>query len=345
MPAGRKKTHIVSGLHIVRKALNHGDRYYVYAWRGGPCIHTQDDKYPVVTPVILAKQQKAKSDQYGRTSEGFEQIIRGYRNSPEYASKEASTRYEYDRWLTRISERFGKAPVGAFEDREMRKDIIEWRNQWQDQPRTADIAAVMMSMLLNWAVENGILKVNVAAKIKNLHHVNRADLIWEDRHWQAINDAKLPTHLMDALKVSSWTGLRLGDLVKLDWSEVGPKAIIRITNKRKSRAVIPIMPPLRAWLDAVPVEKRTGAVLKNSRGYGWSSSGLGTVFQRSKPEGFDRTIHDLRGTFCTMLILKSLTDDQAAMIMGWTAKRVSEIRSRYVDEERIIISLAEKMSA
>ncbi|WP_343033268.1 tyrosine-type recombinase/integrase [Altericroceibacterium indicum] len=144
--------------------------------------------------------------------------------------------------------------------------------------------------------------------------------------------------------IASLTGLRLGDLIRLDWSNVGEKAIIiEKTRKRGGRAVIPIYTELRKWLDQR--EKREGAVLLNSRQKPWTESGLETVWQRRKPDGFDRTIHDLRGTFATFLALKGLTDEKIAKIIGWTAKRVCEIRARYVDEARVIIDLAERLSA
>lgn len=56
-------------------------------------------------------------------------------------------------------------------------------------------------------------------------------------------------------------------------------------------------------------------------------------------------IHDLRGTFVTFLATKRLTDQEIARIVGWTAQRVAEIRARYVDEERVVVSLVERLSA
>jgi len=44
-------------------------------------------------------------------------------------------------------------------------------------------------------------------------------------------------------------------------------------------------------------------------------------------------------------VAMGLTDDEIARIVGWTAKRVSEIRARYVDEARVIVSLVERLSA
>lgn len=344
--SGSGKTRYVTKLHIVKKPLKGGARYYVYAWRGGPCIHQQDDLRPIVDLALIQKAEAARQERAGAQDFSFNSIIDGYRHSPEFDRLQASTKRDYRRWLDRASERFGDAPIAVFTRPEMRGKIIEWRDQWASQPRTADKASVMMATILGWAVERGILSVNVAAGIRQLHRVNKSDQVWEDRHWQAITGiGDYPPHVMDALRLASLTGLRLGDLVRLTISDVGEKAIILITRKRKGRAVIPILPELRNLLDRLIDERDTGTVLLNSRGGSWTESGLGTVFQRRKPEGFDRTIHDLRGTYVTWLAMKGLTDDEIARIVGWTAKRVAEIRARYVDEARVVVSLVERLTA
>ena len=221
--------------------------------------------------------------------------------------------------------------------------IIEWRNGWADKPRTADKASTMMATLLGWAVAQGELSINVASKIRLLHSADKSDEIWEARHFRAM--VACAPQLRNALKLAMLTGLRLGDLVRLRIEDVGPQAIILITRKRKGRAVIPILPALRHLLDRLIGERESGAVLLNSRGQAWTESGLGTVFQRSKPEGFDRRIHDLRGTFVTWLATKGLTDQEIARIVGWTASRVGDVRARYVDEERVVVSLLDRLSA
>lgn len=331
----------MTGLHVVSKPRKDGPRYYVYAWRGGPCIHTQDGAKPVIGPDILDKAMQERMKRGGVGERTIDTIINQYRASPDFTNLAASTQRDYRLWLDRMSARFGKAPIGAFADIRMREQVILWRDTWASQPRTADKASVMVSTVLSWCVERGILPTNIASGIRQLHDVNKADQVWEERHWTAMKDA--PAHLIDALKLASLTGLRLGDLVRLDWSHVGDQAIILTTSKRKGRAVIPILPELRALLDSR--KHREGVILRNSRGHGWTESGLGSVFQKAKPAGFGRTIHDLRGTYVTWLAVRGLTDDQIARIVGWTSKRVAEVRARYVDEAAVIVSLVERLSA
>lgn len=344
MTGKRKTTRVVTGLHIVKKRLPSGVRYYVYAWRGGPCIYKQDDTYPVITPTILAKQLAAHADKR-KAINGvpFNTIVNSYTDSPEYAGLVPNTRRNYQMWLNRISEKFGDVPIEAFEDRRMRGEILAWRDTFRQTPTSADQAITIMSMLLNWAVDHTLLKTNPASRIKGLNRTNKADKVWEDHHFQTFEVSDPPQQLKDAVFLARMTGLRLSSLVALEWNQVFPTAIkIDRGMKRNGRAVIPILPELKAWLDARPIKE--GAVLRNSRGYQWSASGLGSVFQKKQPEGFDRTMHDLRGTFATRLIIAGLTDEQVAMVLGWTARRIAAIRSRYVDEERVIISLAAKIA-
>jgi hypothetical protein len=43
--------------------------------------------------------------------------------------------------------------------------------------------------------------------------------------------------------------------------------------------------------------------------------------------------------------MRGLTDEEIARIIGWTAKRIGEIRARYVDEARVLVSLIDRLSA
>ncbi|MDP3550650.1 MAG: tyrosine-type recombinase/integrase [Novosphingobium sp.] len=361
----------MTGVHVVRKPHKSGiDTWHVYAWRGGPSIHKCTGPRPVIDQALLsaALAEQAKATKRGGRIESLDDVIDEYRGSPEFARLADRTKSDYRMWLDRISAKFGRAPIAAFNDQRMRREIVEWRDGWSSQPRSADRASMMMATLLGWAMERAIVTVNVAARIPQMHRVDKSDQVWEAHHWQALADAKdkdgkpaIPAHLMDVIRLARLTGLRLGDLVRLTWEQVGEKAIvIDRTRKRKRRAVIPILPELRALLKQleakIPKDKdehgkrtgpqrRTGPVLRNSRGEGWGESGVKSVWQRVKPEGFDRVLHDLRGTYVTFLATHRLTDQEISRIVGWTSQRIAEIRARYVDEERVIVSLVDRLSA
>ena len=332
------KNRIMPGLHTVKKSLKSGVRWYVYAWRGGPCIYSCNGQRPTIDQKILKMALEAKRDP--APEDTISGLIRLYKASDEYLTKRPETRRDYDYSLDKIEARFGPAILGAFDDRKMRKDVIQWRDTYKHQPRTADKVIVMLGTVLGWGLLRGSVSINIAHGIPLIYKSDRSDLIWEDEHWEPFKDA--PPQLLRALQLISLTGLRLKDAVSVSWDQVFDKSIVLITSKRSGRAVIPIFPELRAWLDALPHQK--GPLLLNSRGKGWTTSGLESVFQKQKPDGFDRTMHDIRGTFVTWLAIKGLTDEEISRIVGWTAKRVSEVRARYVDEARVIVSLVDRLS-
>lgn len=340
MRAGRGRTRIVTKLHVIRKSLKTGPRFYVYAWRGGPQIHVQDGARPVITNDILDKAREARMQGNGDYAGSFEALIDEYLASPEFGRLAEVTKADYRRWLTRIAKRFGTAPLHIMADYRMKRDITAWRNKWADQPRAADRAVGTLSVVLGWAARQGMIATNIAADLGTLHRVDHSDEIWEDRHWQAVKN--VPAHIMRVLQLGRLTGLRQGDLLRLDWSHVGLNAIVVTTNKKKVRATIPIYNELRAFLDALP--HREGAILRNSRGTAWTESGFKSSWGNARPEGFDRRFHDLRGTCATWLAGLDFTDNQIAAVLGWKAGRVSEIRARYVNESRTVIALAERMN-
>lgn len=337
---------MVTKIHPVRKRLKGGDRWYLYAWRGGPRIAIQDGERPVITLELIRAVEDARRGGRRAPVNTVRWMIELYKTHPQYLTLAATTKTDYNACLDRIEAEWGEHGIDLFEDVRVRSDIDEWRNRWAHQPRTADKNLVMLSTLLNWARrEKGLLGINVAEGMSLLHHADKSDEIWEERHWQAVEKAEIPTPLMNAIRLASMTGLRQSDLLNLDWENVSDKAIVFVTAKRKGRAVIPIFTELRALLDSLKPEKAVGPVLLSSRGKRWTPDGLKTAMQRKMPKGFDRTFHDLRGTYVTWLAVKGLTDEQIARIVGWTAKRVGEIRARYVDEARVIVSLVERLSA
>lgn len=344
------KLRIMHGLHVTSKKLSDGTlRWHVYAWRGGPSIHTCDGKKPTITTAISDLAAEARKEARSAPENTLTRLIDDYK-AREFEGLAESTMRDYRRSLDRIEARFGDVPLEALHHREMRGDIIQWRDGWQGQPRTADKLTGMLSTLLAWGVERGRLPINVAHNIKGLHDANRSEIVWEAHHWAALEktDAKgkpyASAELMTALRFASMTGFRLGDLVNIEWKHVQDKVIRFTTAKRKKAVSVPIFGELRAFLDALP--HREGAILRNSYGRKWTASGLGGVYQKAKNKaGIDVHIHDLRGTYVTWLCVKGLTDQEVSKIVGWSESTVAEIRLRYVDQARVVVSIVERLSA
>lgn len=327
-----------SGLAIVGKRLADGRmRYYVYAHRGGPLIHTQDRVKPRVTPELIAKAQRAT----GRIAkDNLDRVIDLYRDSPELAAKADKTREDYLMRLTQCSAQFGRVPLRLVP--ELGPKIIEWRDGMASTPRAADRCVGMLHTVIRWGKQRGHIRGdNPAADIGKLHRSNRADLIWETRHWEAIEAAKVPGHIRRVLLLGSLTGLRIGDLLRLRWEDLQPGYIALMTAKRGVEAVIPLHPDLARFLTG----PGKGAILRNTRGEPWALEAWKSAWGREKPAGFDRRVHDLRGTFATRLMIAGFTDQEIALILGWGVERIAGLRARYVDRGRVVRAMAARLSA
>lgn len=145
------------------------------------------------------------------------------------------------------------------------------------------------------------------------------------------------------LVLGSLTGLRSGDLLRLSWENLHGDYISILTGKSryKTEAIIPMHDELARFIIGPPSK---GPILLNSRGKPWTDDGWKSSWQKAQPKGFDRHMHDLRGTFATRLMIGGFSDMEIAMVMGWQPERVAAIRARYVDRGRVARALAERLS-
>ena len=353
-----------TGLHIVRKRRSRKpDLYYVYAWRGGPQIHVAEGRKPKVTAELtdLAAEARQKNKLPAETSSLAAQIVL-FKASPEFQDRIApSTRASYSSWLDRIDDEFGDTTLRMWQSREMRGDVLDWRDRWADRPRSADEAVKVINRLMNWIVDRGRLPMNVLAGIDHLYEFDRSDLIWDETHFKAFRKAA-SVEVNEGVDLAACTGLRRGDLVRLPWSAIGEHAIIWKTSKSRGRTqiIIPLLPETKALLARIKArheqemqarrpERRKPlpeTVLSNSRWQPWQPGGFGSRFNDAKREsGIDRNLHDLRGTFATRCMLAGLTDDEISKILGWNTKDVASIREKYVNDARVVIAIGERISA
>jgi integrase len=130
--------------------------------------------------------------------------------SPEWGKLADATKAQWTRWLDSIAQDEGPKDIGgitfrALEDRRVRTDLLDWRDQWADRPRSADYAMQVLSRVLSWAVSRGLLNSNAAEGAGQLYADGRADQVWTpdeiERFTNAWSGFWPPTW---ARKPSSW---------------------------------------------------------------------------------------------------------------------------------------------
>lgn len=343
---------MLPGVHKVRRVLTSGGvAEYWYAWRGGPqilCARGRSDAEldrhveKAAAAAVAAYQQLLKPAAAEAELSG---LIQKYLGSAEYARLAPRTKADLRKALDVVRDGLGTMPIRALEAPRTRQVLIAWRDKFKGTPKTADTRLGALALVINWAKQRGDLNANPLEDWPRLYRSNRAEAIWAKCDLvRLLRNAD--ANFRRAVLLAAFTGLRLDDLVKLTWADVGRDAITLTTAKSRGRrvVVIPITPKTRAILDQIG-RKDVGAVLTHSRGTPWTGWGLQTAMQRHKAAAGIRGLrfHDLRGTAATQFIRAGLPLADTATIMGWTPVKTETIARRYVTGEALAAGMLERL--
>ncbi len=358
----------LKGLNQITKKRADGTRVtYWYAWKGGPRLPGSPG-----SPEFMAAYNAAVADRRAPKTDTLRSLAILYKQSPEFDALGETTKREWTRWLDVIMDdsssplAIGGLPFDALDDRRVKAEILAWRDQWADRPRKADYAIQVLSRVLSWGMDRGLLALNAAAGIKQLYTSNRADQIWTAEEIERYAAAAKSPEVGFIVRLACLTGLRREDLASLCWSHVGDLAIVKATKKSRGKktAVIPLLDDTKELLDEIraqqhrrhadlataaerknrPAPVRCLTVLSNTRGKPWSLDGLEHQVVDAKAEaGIDKHLHDARGTFATRLRRAGLTAAEIADILGWEEDRVQRLLAVYVDRDSIVMEIANRI--
>lgn len=341
----------------------------VYAYRGGALVARREGG---PRPQLTRDEAQAALDAIEAVRKPdprmLVSLIREWEASPEWKGLADSTRKTWRSQLTAVEARWGTAPLSVWNDPRMAAKVMNWRNERAETPRGADLGVMVLRELLKFGMLNARVLLNVAAGVPTLYRGGqRAEIIWTDEDmdrfaWEAVRQER--AHLVDGLWLAALTGMRRADLVTVTESNVYDTAIIKkalkVSRRKRRTATMPRIPELDALLEELKGRARADGVttlLVNSYGRPWSGDGFGGSFNRIRdaagivhadPETGDRKakhLHDLRGTFATRLMLAGLTDQEIAIILGWSPEQVGTIRRTYVDDARVVVAIGERIAS
>jgi len=344
-------------------------RWYVYAYRGGPRIAIVEQ--PNKPKLNLDQRRKVIEAQEALTNPSQKRLrglIWEWRKSKAWADLAQGTRDLWGAELNRIDDKWGDKPLTVWNDIRMKAKVVLWRDSRARTPRQADVGIQALKALLKYGILMGRVTLNVAEDIPQLYKGGgRDEIIWTDDDMERFTQAAIKDeagHIVDGLRLAAVTGLRRADLVTLTWKQVGEFAIVKTALKKsrgkRRKVAIPITPQLEAVLADLrerPRQEGVDNVLVNSRGKPWTGMGYGTSFNRirnlagivhvDEDDGTKRSkhLHDVRGTFCTLLLSEwDITDKEAADIMGWSPERVGHIRKVYVDGSKVVVAIGRRIA-
>ena len=343
----------IKGLHYVaRRCKGKPVRWHVYAWRGGPSIHSSEGgPRPLLPPDAINRYQEAMRDRCAVPRDTLAGLATTWRASAAWAGMSPTTRKQWAYVLAEIEAKWGQVPLNVFDDMRVRSKIIGWRDEAAATPRKADYRMQVLSALLGYGRMLGLMRNNFAEGIPGLYKGGqRAEIVWtaaEIEAWQ-----KAPQQVRDAVNLALLTGLRRGDLVGLPLSAIGEHAIVWRTSKSGKRAIIsiPMLPDLAALIADLRTRKRADGVatlLVNSFGKSLTPDGFSSSFDDARaalnlPE--DKHLHDFRGNYATKLCRAGLRDQEIGRILGWKEGQVSTIRQLYVDEASVVVAIGARLA-
>jgi integrase len=255
-----------------------------------------------------------------------------YRSDPRYTDLAPKTQRSYDQCIRVIeawSERAGHPPVGTIE----RKHVRGFYHAMMGTPAKANAVMRVLRILLAFAVDEGLISSNPAAK-QRLKGRPPRQAVWKidevHRLCQTARDRGRPSIAL-AVLLAAGLGQREGDVLKLSWSQYDGTKIKLRQGKTGALVAVPVVQELKAALDAAP---RTSPIILTSEvtGRPYAEDNFRHVFADIRAAAGLRHVWfmDLRRTAVVWLAEAGCEVYEIASITGHSLKQTVTILEVYL---------------
>jgi integrase len=269
----------------------------------------------------------------GRTKPGtVNALVVAYYKSPDFKNLETSTKDHRQRIIERFRSDHGDKPLNGLK-REHIKQIMAAK---ADTPEAANNLIKILRVMLNYAIEIGMIESNPATDIKRYKSGDGFHTWTEDEIAKFEEVHAVGTRARLALALLLHTAQRVSDVCKMGWQHVNGGDAIAVTQKKTGTSLtIPLHPDLKALLAAMPRTNLTFIV--TARGAPFTAKGLGDWFKKQcRIAGLACcSAHGLRKAAATRLANAGCSVNLIAAITGH--KSLGEV-ARYTkaaDQERL----------
>ncbi len=338
MKNGRRKQMLTRLKHIkIRKHVKKDGTQVVYYYhrRTGKRIEGEFGSSEFLENYVNASKEIEINE---NTVHG---LIYHFKKSLEFESLAIVTQQDYHNHFNIIGEKWGEVELAVLEDRRIRKDLLEWRDQvGKKSKRQADYVFSTFRRLVNYGIDLGLLNHNHLTRPKRLYKSNsRRDRIWLHNDVEKV--LKVASDEMKlAIILALHTGQRRGDLIAMTWTAYDGTHINIIQRKTNAKVYIPVTSTLKSILDNMG--KKAITVLTNTKGHPWTEAAFKSAWTRTKKASGikDLTFHDLRGTAMTVLSENGATSIQIASITGHSLEAVEKILDTYISRTKPLANSA-----
>lgn len=280
-----------------------------------------------------AGSQESKSIGEVRTVSGsIADLVSRYFASPEFTSLAESSKRVFRRQLERFREQHGHRSVKLL-DRATLKTII---GNMHDRPNAANKLLDRLKVLLNFAVEIGMIKTSPATGMKGFKVISEGFHTWteaEVARYEARHPLGSKARLAMALML--FTGQRRSDAVRMGWQHIGGNLIKVRQQKTKAFLEIPLHPQLKAVLEQTPKSNMT--FLLTEFGKPFTANGFGNKMRQwcDEAELPECSSHGLRKLMATKLAEAGCSTEQIKSITGHVSDREVSRYTKAASQKRL----------
>lgn len=228
------------------------------------------------------------------------------------------------------------------------RHVREIRDEKVATPEAANGRLKALRQLFAWAKEAGIATGNPAREVPYLSSGSEGFHTWSIDEVHAFEAAHpIGTKARLAMALLLYTGVRRSDVVKLGpnmerdgvliFAETkGAKIRSRKRAKGSKLRELPILPELRAALDATPLGSRTYLVTEFNKPF--TAPGFGNRFRKwCDDAGLTHcAAHGLRKAGATIAAQNLATEHQLMAIFGWESPKQAALYTRNVNRHRLV---------
>ncbi len=332
--------------YLVEDVDRHGN-VRVYFRRHGRKTRIREipgtDEFMVAYREALAGVVVAPDARAATTPGSLRWLVQSYYGCPEFLGLHESTRAKRRAILDGICREHGTKPFARMETKHVR---IQIRDPKAATPEAANGRVKALRQVFKWAVEVGYASTNPARGVPMLPSNNPYGFhTWtreEVRQYQAQHPSGTKARL--ALALFLFTGVRISDVVLLGPQmerQVEGETRLAFTEqknraKKPKQREIPILPVLRAELDANPSGHLAYLVTEWGRPYASPKAFANRFKSWCVQAGLPHcTAHGLRKEGATFAAEHGATENQLMAIYGWTSPKQAALYTRAASRKRL----------
>jgi integrase len=342
------RLHDGSGARVYRfvcQETDHRGTVYTYFRRKGavkirlrskPGTPEFDQEYRAA---FNGSSSKSKPARVAVPERSFRWLVQRYYLAAAFTSLGETTRSVRRMLLDEICERAGDRHYATMEPRH----IAKIRNEKADFPEAANARVKALRQFFAWACapEYGYAQHNPARDVAYLRPKNPDGFhTWTEGEIDQYRQRHpIGTKARLALDLLLLTGVRKSDVVQLGRQMERDGALHFTEAKGRARKpkhrVIPILPELRASIEAAPWQHLTYVVTEFGKPF--TVNGFGNWFKRRCREaGLEHcSAHGLRKAGATIAANSGATEHQLMVINGWESTKQASIYTRKADRDRL----------